>query len=221
MKTFITLDNVKRRMLPANLQSDDNRYSETLVEHFLELYTKPGDIVLDMFAGLGTTLFVAEEMGRIPYGIEYDEERYKYVRSHLVNKENLKHGDSRKINTFNLPEIDFSMTSPPYMMKEHAENPLTAYTQPGTYHRYLDELQAVFTQLKPMLKQDAYVVVEVSNLRGNGVTTLAWDVERALSRVLQFEGEVVVGWRGKDEGEGTYGHGYDHSYCLVFTNSGD
>jgi len=105
------------------------------------------------------------------------------------------------------------------MMKKHAENPLTAYTQPETYHRYLDELQAVFTQLKPMLKRDAYVVVEVSNLRGTGITTLAWDVERALSRVLRFEGEVVVGWRGEDEGEGTYGHGYDHSYCLVFTNS--
>jgi hypothetical protein len=171
LKTFITLDNLKRRELPENLQSDDNRYPESLVEHFLALYTKPGDIVLDIFVG------------------------------------------------FNLPKIDFSMTSPPYMMKEHAENPLTAYTQPGTYHRYLDEMQAVFTQLKPMLKRNAYVVVEVSNLRGNGVTTLAWDVGRALSRVLRFEGEVVIGWRGEDEGEGTYGHGYDHSYCLVFTNN--
>ena len=219
MKSFIILDNVKRRKLPENLQSSDNRYPESLVEHFLELYTKPGDIVLDMFAGLGTTLLVAEEMGRIPYGIEYDEERYKYVRSHLVKKENLKHGDSRKINTFDFPEIDFSMTSPPYMNKEDAEAPLTAYTQPGTYHRYLDELQAVYIQLKPMLKQDAHVVVEVSNLRGTEVTTLAWDVGRALSRVLRFEGEVVVGWRGEDNGNGTYGHGYDHSYCLVFTNS--
>ena len=219
MKTFIILDNVKRRKLPESLQSSDNRYPESLVEHFLELYTKPGDIVLDMFTGLGTTLFVAEEMGRIPYGIEYDEERYKYVRSHLVNKENLKHGDSREINTFDFPEIDFAMTSPPYMNKDDAEAPLTAYTQPGTYHRYLDELQAVFIQLKPMLKQDAYVVVEVSNLRGTEVTTLAWDVGRALSQVLRFEGEVVVGWRGGDDGNGTYGHGYDHSYCLVFTNS--
>jgi DNA modification methylase len=219
LKTFITLDNTKLRELPESLQSDDNRYSESLVEYFLALYTKPGDIVLDMFVGLGTTLFVAEKMGRIPYGIEYDEKRYKYVRSHLVNKENLRHGDSRNLSTFNLPEIDFSMTSPPYMMKEHAKNALTAYTQPGTYHGYLDELQAVFTQLKPLLKWDAHVVVEISNLRGNGITTLAWDVERVLSRVLRFEGEVVIGWRGEDEGKGTYGHGYDHSYCLVFTNS--
>ncbi|MCK4961807.1 MAG: hypothetical protein KAS19_04940, partial [Anaerolineales bacterium] len=113
MKTFITLDNVKHRKLPETLQSDDNRYPESLVEHFLELYTRPGDSVLDMFVGFGTTLFVAEEMGRIPYGIEYDEERYKYVRSHLVNKEHLRHGDSRKLSTFNLPVIDFSMTSPP------------------------------------------------------------------------------------------------------------
>jgi hypothetical protein len=42
------------------------------------------------------------------------------------------------------------------------------------------------------------------------VTPLAWDVARALSSVLRFEGETVIGWDN-------YRYGYDHSYCLVFS----
>ena len=61
------------------------------------------------------------------------------------------------------------------------------------------------------MKPHARVVIEVSNLKGSeGVTTLAWDVARAVSKVLHFEGEIVVAWDH-------YGYGYDHSYCLLFT----
>jgi transposase-like protein len=35
-----------------------------LLTWLLDLYTKPGDLVLDPFAGSGTTLFVADQMGR-------------------------------------------------------------------------------------------------------------------------------------------------------------
>jgi hypothetical protein len=51
------------------------------------------------------------------------------------------------------------------------------------------------------------------------VTTLAWDVADAVTESFYFEGEVVVGWEGKEQNErdgGSYGYGYDHSYCLVF-----
>ena len=35
----------------------------------------------------------------------------------------------------------------------------------------------------------------------------------AVAGVLEFEGEVVVGWDH-------YNYGYDHSYCLVFRRPG-
>ncbi|MHA1954384.1 MAG: DNA methyltransferase, partial [Candidatus Heimdallarchaeaceae archaeon] len=76
MRTYITLPNVCRRKIPEEFKKDDNRFAEGLVEYFLEKYTKKGETVLDIFAGLGTTLFVAEEMGRIPFGVEYSESRY-------------------------------------------------------------------------------------------------------------------------------------------------
>jgi hypothetical protein len=60
------------------------------------------------------------------------------------------------------------------------------------------------------MKPDAHTVLEVANLKGaRGVTTLAWDIARAVGEVLAFEGEVVIGWD-------SHPYGYDHSYCLVF-----
>ena len=89
MNTFLIFTERKFREIPEKFQEDDNRSDEGVVEYFLNKCTKPGDIVLDCFAGLGTTLFVAEEMGRIPYGIEIDEERFLFVKENLQKKENL------------------------------------------------------------------------------------------------------------------------------------
>ncbi len=43
-----------------------------LVEHFLRLHTKPGDIVLDPFAGSGTTGVACKRLGRRFLGFEID-----------------------------------------------------------------------------------------------------------------------------------------------------
>lgn len=213
MKTFVLLKNTHRFELPAEFQHDDVRHPESLVEYFLEEFTQEGDVVFDPFAGYGTTLLVAEEMGRVPFGIEFDPQRVEYAQSQLEHSENLIHGDSRQLSSYNLPPFDFSIASPPYMGKRDRENPLTAYTTPGNgYTAYLQDIQNIYAQMKEMMKPGARVVIEVANLRlWDGLTTLAWDVAEAVSQVLWFEGEIVVGWD-------RYGFGYDHSYCLVFTN---
>ncbi len=221
MKTIITLSKIQRREIPERFRRDDNRFSETLVEHFLEEYTRKGDIVLDIFAGLGTTLFVAEDMERIPYGIEYDEQRCNYIRENLEHKENILHGDALKLFEYNIPKCDFCLTSPPYMPKDDIENPFTAYSTQGSYKQYLQDYGKIYKQVKQIMKPGTTIVVEVSNLKNHGeVTTLAWDVSKEISKVLHFEGEIVIKWENvnTETNDGIYGYGYDHSYCLVFRN---
>ena len=89
--------NAHRFELPTEFRDDDVRYSESLVEHFLRGFTHEGDFVFDPFAGYGTTLLVAEQMGRIAHGVEFDVRRVQYVRSKLQHPENLIHGDSRQL----------------------------------------------------------------------------------------------------------------------------
>src|SRR5215469_3721811 len=131
MKTFIRLDHKPQHQLPEEFASDDVRYSEDFVKFFLEQFTSEGDTILDPFAGYGTTMLVAESMDRIAYGIEYDEDRYSYVRPLLKHPSRLIHGDSLKLSSYDLPNFDFSLTSPPYMGEDDQENPFAAYSKPG------------------------------------------------------------------------------------------
>ncbi|MCE7740721.1 MAG: site-specific DNA-methyltransferase [Candidatus Heimdallarchaeota archaeon] len=221
MKTIITLSKVQRREIPERFRRDDNRFSETLVEYFLEEYTRKGDIVLDVFAGLGTTLFVAEDMERIPYGIEYDEQKCKYIRENLEHEENIINGDTLKLLEYNIPKCDFCLTSPPYMPKDDVENPFIAFSTQGSYEQYLLDYGIIYKQVKQVMKPNSTIVVELSNIKNQGeVTTLAWDVAKEISKVLHFEGEIVIKWENAstETNDGIYGYGYDHSYCLVFRN---
>ena len=214
MKTYLHLKLLNQYPLPAVFQNDDVRYPESLVEHFLKEYTHAGDVVLDPFAGYGTTLLVAERLGRIPFGVEIDQDKVNFVRSKLSNSENIIHGDSRLLANMALPAIDFSMTSPPYMPKDnHPENPFTGYKTKGEgYQAYLRDIRSIYGQLRKLMKPAGTVVLEVANLKiENKVTTLAWDIGQEISQVLRFEGEIIVCWENK------YGYGYDHSYCLVFS----
>ena len=48
--------------------------------------TNPGDVVLDPFAGSGTTLVVAEQLGRESIGIELDKINVEIIRERLAEK---------------------------------------------------------------------------------------------------------------------------------------
>lgn len=215
MRTYLTLPRVFSRPLPSSHEGEDVRYSERLVEYIVEEFTQAGDFVLDPFAGFGTTLEVAERMGRVAHGVEFVESRVRDAQKNLEHPARLHFGDSRQIQDLGLPRFHLSLTSPPYMPRSnHPEDPLTAYRENGGgYRRYLADLREVYRQVKHLLHPGATVVLEVSNLKGESeVTPLAWDIAQEISKELKFAGEIVVGW---DE----QCHGYDHSYCLVFKNS--
>jgi hypothetical protein len=215
MRTYLRMKNRRTRKLPPEFL-DDVRYPDELVATFLQKFTRPGDVVLDPFAGFGTTLLVAEAMERVPYGVEYDARRARYIRSLLRRPANLIHGDSRQLHHYSLPPFDLSITSPPFMAQQDPENPFTNYSTPGAgYTAYLRDMREIYAQVRQLMKPDARVVLEVANLKDTaGVTTLAWDVARAVGEVLRFEGEVVIAWD-------SYAYGYDHSYCLVFSRPAD
>lgn len=214
MKTFIRIHSEQQEALPAPFTpADDVRGNPEIVRQFLSEYTREGDLVFDPFAGFGTTIITAESMNRRVLGIEYDKQRCNYIRERLHSPQNLIHGDARQLSVYNLPQIDFCMTSPPYMHREDPEDPFTAYQSIGRgYNAYLEDIREIYIQIGKLLTDKATAIVEVSNLKRSGrVTTLAWDVADVVSKVLHFKGEVIVEW------DPTHAFGYDHSYCLIFS----
>lgn len=212
VQTWLQFTRGNKTVLPTRFHHEDVRASENMLEYFINKYTEPGQIVFDPFAGFGTTLLVAEELGRVGYGIEYSKPKADYVHGLLAHPENLIEGDSRNLLEYDLPYFDLCLTSPPYTNEKDSENPFVDYRQKGfDYPSYLQEMGNIFSQVAQKLNPAGHVVIEAANLKKQGhVTTLAWDIAREVSQVLRFEGETIIGWD-------KYGYGYNHSYCLVFS----
>jgi hypothetical protein len=214
LRTYIKVRNEQHKTLPEPFTpNDDVRANPALIRKFLDEYTRAGDLVFDPFAGFGTTLITAEEMGRRVCGIEYLPERCAYIRDRLSSPDAILLGDARQLASYNLPRIDFSMTPPPFMHREDPEDPFSAYQDIGRgYDAYLTDIREIYRQMRPMMTETATAVLEVWNLkRSDRITPLAWDVADVISQVLDFKGEVVVEW------EPASAFGYDHIYCLIFS----
>lgn len=54
-----------------------------VIKRCIELWTNPGDIVLDPFAGIGSVPYVAVTMGRRGIGVELKESYYKQAKNNL------------------------------------------------------------------------------------------------------------------------------------------
>jgi DNA modification methylase len=196
VQTWLQFRRGNRTVLPSRFQHEDVRASENMLEHFIREYTTEGQIVFDPFAGFGTTLLVAEEMGRIGYGIEFSKPKADYVRGVIAHPHRLIEGDSRKLLEYDLPNFDLCLTSPPYTNEMDSENPFVDYRQKGfDYPSYLMEMSNIFSQVAQKLNPSGHVVIEAANLKKQGhVTTLAWDIAHVIRKILHFEGETIIDW---------------------------
>ena len=192
--------------------SEDVHFTQALVREVVEQYSSVGDVVLDPFAGYGTTLVVSHELGRKPIGVELLPERAALIRQRLDSSGAVIEGDARQLDRFDVGPVDLCLTSPPYMSAvDHPQNPLTGYTAlDGDYSTYLNELLGVFLGVKRCLRHGGYLVINAANIRtGDVVTPLAWDITQILQPHLAFRGETYLQWD----------HPLDFisgDYCLVF-----
>ena len=74
-------DKDERHICPLQLE---------VIQRCIELWTNPGDIVLDPFAGIGSVPYVAVTMGRRGIGIELKESYYRQAKANL---DIVVHGD--------------------------------------------------------------------------------------------------------------------------------
>lgn len=206
---FIELPFDMERHGPAGIDCSD-KYPESLVRYFLKNYTKKKDRVFDPFLGFGTTAFVAEEMGRIPYGIEANRERFEWAAGQLDHWQNITHGDAANSATFGFPKMDFCITSPPYMPCHHRWNPLFGGDPKyAGYDVYLKRMGFIFEKIAGLMKKNTLVVVQADNLKGRRYTPLVRDISHTISKVLRPEAEIILRWINEKPD-------YPYTHCLVF-----
>lgn len=191
-------------------EGNDIKFPESLARFWIGRLTKTGGRVFDPFAGLGTTLFVAEEMKRIPYGVEADERRHGWVAGQLTHWNNLVYGDSGQLETYAFPRMDLCLSSPPFMARSHRWNPLYGGNPAKAgYDRYLRWLGVIYKKAEDVMKKGAYVIVQVDNIPGRTFTPLIRDMGTVLEKSFRPVGETLILWeKGRAE--------YPHTHCLVF-----
>ena len=111
VQTWLQLPRGNKAVLPARFQHEDVRYADSLVEFCIDKFTEKGQVVFDPFTDSGTTLLIAEEMGRVGYGIEYSQQKADYIHGLLQHPERLIHGDSRNLLEYDLPGFEASTTT--------------------------------------------------------------------------------------------------------------
>lgn len=221
------------------------KYPEELVAEFVSFFTKEGEIVLDPFVGVGSTMIGCQNTFRKSIGIElnpfFAEEANKYLNPAYSR---LLQGDCRVLlKQIENDSIDFIMTSPPYwdmlkkarghsnsQHKERAAKELPLYYSDDIrdlgnitdYTEFLTELTRIFLQCADKLKSKKYMCIVVQNFRNTdgAYITLAWDIVRQLSECMCFCGEKI--WIQENKTLGIWGYpskfipNIHHHYCLIF-----
>ncbi len=192
---------------------DDIHFTEALAASVIGYASRLGDLVLDPFAGYGTTVAVAERMGRRAIGIELLPEHLEVARARCSDGVRLILGDACDVSRIVQEPVELVLTSPPYMAgRDHPQNPLAGYaTDDGDYGVYLRELGSIFGQVAGLLRPNARLVVNVANVVSpdGTVTPLARDVAEIIDAHVPLLGVTTLRW---DEPPA----GIDGDYLLWF-----
>ena len=230
------------------------KFPETMAQEFIEFFTKMGQTFLDPMAGTGSALVAALRAGRHSYGIELNP-KYAEIARQIIAAERAELGEAAaglaaEIITGNaagavnyqLPVIDYVLTSPPYWDMLHAKGAETQKKRrlsPGLdvqysddpqdlgnihdYEEFVEKLVKIYEGLKPLLREKAYLTVIVKNIKKGGkIYPLAWDLGRELSRTYTLKDEKI--WMQDNQPLAPFGLGSAwvsntfHHYCLQFRN---
>ncbi len=228
------------------------KFPETLAQDFIEFFTKRNQTVLDPMLGTGSTLVACLRAGRNGIGIELNPAYAEIARKMVADeRETLgKHaselradvitGDAASLTDFDLPSIDYVITSPPYWNMLHARGAETqrkrresskldvVYSDDPAdigniedYDHFLERLTSIYADLKTVLRLRAYLTIIVKNVKKGGrIYPLAWDLALRLREIYTLKDEKI--WCQDDIRLAPYGLGNAwvsntfHHYCLQF-----
>ena len=181
-----------------------------LAKQYILKYTKQGDLVLDPFIGVGTTLDACIQLQRSCFGTDINSYFCRTTRKALGKNTNgcqytIRTRDAEKVGTCLRPEsIDFILTSPPYASllkninktfaykwREHSTVPSIDNPIPYTdnkqdlgnmdYAQFFDKLSRIMQQLYLVLKNKKYMACVVKDYR---------DLKNR-SPYVNFHGDVI------------------------------
>ncbi len=192
-----------------------------LVEKLIKIYTKDdGEVILDPFAGVGSTIIAAKNLNRKGIGMELNPEFCKISKQRLSQSTLIDSkfepkiicGDSRNLSKHvDKESVDLCINSPPYwdilnQKRTVDDRKIGNYSDSKIdmgniedYKKFLDELKQVYTEVYKVLKPNKRCCVVVMDIRKKDkFYPLHIDITKIMEEI-GFELEEFVIWDRQHE----------------------
>ena len=167
-------------------------FAPQVPRNVLEMYTVPGESILDPMVGGGTTLVEARVLGRNALGLDINPQAVELAEQALrfphdsATWQKAQVGDARDLSFLADGSFDLVVTHPPYMnIIRYSEGQIAGdLSNIGSLPRFCDEMEKVAGEVYRVLKADRHCAILIGDTRrGRHYVPLAFHVLRRFLRV--------------------------------------
>lgn len=175
-------------------------WSPYIPRNIILRYSQEGDLILDQFAGGGTTLVEAKLLNRNIIGVDIGDEaisrckeKIRFTLNTTMGEVFLRKGDARNLDFIENESVDLICTHPPYanIIKYDDSNPSDLSNL--SIKEFLAEMNTVAEECYRVLKAGKFCAILMGDTRQKGhVITLGFDVMRKFEEVGFKIKEVII-----------------------------
>lgn len=161
-------------------------WSPYIPRNLLLRYSQEGDLVLDQFAGGGTTLVEAKLLNRNIIGVDINDvalerckEKIDFDYEAAKGRVELHKGDARNLDFISDDSIDFVCTHPPYANIIKYSEGIEGDLSQLKVSEFLEEMKLVASESYRVLKKGRFCTILMGDTRQKGhMVPMSFDVMR-------------------------------------------
>jgi DNA modification methylase len=187
----------------GNWATHDAKYrgnwSPYIPRNLLLRYSKEGDMVLDQFAGGGTTLVEAKLLNRNIIGVDVNSDALERCREKTAfeylnaGQVSIRRGDARNLDFIPDGSMDFVCTHPPYADIIHYSEDIKNDLSNFGIQDFLSEMKAVASESYRVLKKNCFCAILMGDTRKKGhVIPMSFDVMKLFESVGFKIKEIII-----------------------------
>ncbi len=174
-------------------------WSPYIPRNLLLRYSNEGDLILDQFAGGGTTLVEAKLLNRNVIGVDINNNALEHCKEKCdfeyenSGKVYFYEADARNLNFISDKSIDFICTHPPYAniikYSEDIENDLSHLKVKD----FLIEMEKVASESYRVLKKDKFCAILMGDTRQKGhIIPMSFEVMKIFEKIGFKTKEIII-----------------------------
>ena len=175
-------------------------WSPYIPRNLLLRYSQAGDLVLDQFAGGGTTLVEAKLLNRNIIGVDVNDialnrcrEKIDFEHDGANGKVYLYKGDARKLDFIPNEKIDFICTHPPYADIIKYSDDLDNDLSRCNVKDFLAEMEKVAAESYRVLKSNKFCAILMGDTRKKGcMIPMSFEVMKVFPKAGFTLKEIII-----------------------------